>query len=121
MKYRVEYCHDPNTVIIHFDLDLCRFFPERKNQWSLENDDDVWDEDEEEPFFVKRLLLLKGIICVNYDRYSVELIKGDIFSWRSILPIVMSDLETVLNRGVRANRVAKRRQYLPSKKRLKNE
>ena len=118
MKYRVEYHdHDRNLVTIHLDLDLLLFLPKPVKNWLASTEDDgEYDRDENVPHFVKRLILLKGIADVTYGRYSIDLIKGDFSSWRSIIPVVIGDLEMVLNHGEAARHVRKRHSAVPKKK-----
>jgi len=109
MRYRVEYQdHDRNLVTIHLDLDLRLYFSRPVKNWlvNAEDEDDFYcDRYENTPHFVKRLLLLKGIDDVTFSRYTIDIIKGDFFSWRTVISTVIKDLEVVLNHGEVAQKV----------------
>lgn len=111
MKYRIEHHsgRDRNKVTIHVDVDLLPLLPPLKVKELFYDDDDSEETDDDTPFFINRLLLIDGVNEAYYDRYSIDVWKGDLFSWKTIMPRVIEDLEVTLNRCKKARQVCRRR------------
>jgi hypothetical protein len=110
MRYSVEYdAKNFNKATVHVDVDLSVFAPKPTLvKWSPERDADCfYDDCRDSPFFIKRLSMVSGVVEVFYNRYSVIVIKGEIFPWRKLIPAIVRELETSVNRGGRAKPVRK--------------
>jgi len=108
VKYKIQRHNDHNIITIHLDLDLLRFLPKPSQERYIDSYSDFWDEESRDPNFLKRLLLMKGVVDVEYDRYALDIYKGEFFSWREMIPAIVEDLQTVLNGGNPAVRVCRR-------------
>jgi hypothetical protein len=108
VKYKIQHHNDRNIITIHLDLDLLRFLPKPSQKRFVDSYTDFLDEESRDPNFLKRLLLMKGVVDVVYNRHSLDIYKGELFSWRKMIPAILEDLETVLNGGDPAVRVCRR-------------
>jgi hypothetical protein len=122
MRYRIEYDDDnQDLATFHLDTDLLKFAPKPEKGWTPERDEsDFYDNDAEVPFFVNRLLMMKGVEEVHFFRYSLKITKGSIFSWRDLSHRIIEDLQVSLNKGEQAQRT-RHRYTRSSKKALKSK
>ena len=108
MKYKIERFRDRNFITIHLDVDLLKFLPKLNQGRYVDSEDELYDEELDTPNFIRRLLRIKGVVDVEYDRYSLDIYKGELFSWKKMIPAIIEDLQTVLNGGDPAVRVCRR-------------
>lgn len=97
----VRDVRDHNKLTVHLDVDLEKYCPE-ENKWK---DSDLFDDDFEEhsfsdtPPFRLHLLQIKGVQIVSFDKYSIDIIKGEVFSWNILVEQIRASLELDLNDG----------------------
>lgn len=109
MKYKIQFDKfHRNSITIHLDINLFNFLPKFSNHWRLEDEDDdnfMYDDDTQAPLFLNRIRLIKGIESAYFKKFSIEVNKGELFSWSGIIRRVLADLQITLNHGSRAKKV----------------
>lgn len=106
MKYKIERDrHNKNMITIHLDIDLMNFRSKLNKQLQRGSDNDFWNDEENfAPIFLNRIRMIKGVLNACFDKYSIDVTKGELFSWSGIIHQIMSDLQITLNHGSRARR-----------------
>lgn len=94
---------DHNKLTVHLDVNLDKFRvkPEVWRDSNQFNDFDGFDDlpSSASPVFRNRLLQIKGIQGVAFDKYSIDIIKGEVFIWRVLVEQIKAMLELELNEG----------------------
>jgi len=99
MKYRIEYCPNPNVVLIHVDQRLIR--GTILYITALRFDSAIRDI-EKEAIDREGLTNFCGVVGeldgmeehISFYRYNAQISKADMFSWDAILPHVLDALRT---------------------------
>lgn len=91
-----------NVMTVHLDIDLEKL-RSKPNKW---RDSDYFDDyngndsDESEcPSFMKKLEMIPGIQGTSYDKYSIDIVKGEVFSWECLIVPIVALLELELDGG----------------------
>ena len=105
MKYQIEHDKDDRDIItIHLDINLFHFRPKTAKKWPANNEDTYFNCDTPTPLFLNRLMLMEGVQEVYFEKYSIDIIKGRMFSWRRLIPKIIEDLRFTLNGGAPAEK-----------------
>ena len=103
MKIRiVRDIKDHNKLSAHLNVNLFKFCDScEESAWQDFDDfDDDDDEDEEIfPLFRRYLFMIPGIQDVTFDKYNINFVKGEVFSWDEILVAIRARLELEFNKG----------------------
>ena len=98
MKYKLEFCPNPDMIQLHLQKRLCT---------SIESFDtpddkiDVWKGNEivgekDPPRFVQRLWEVPGITGITIKHYELSLMKGSAFDWNDMLEQIIAILNLEL-------------------------
>jgi hypothetical protein len=98
MKYKLEFCPNPDMIQLHIQKRLCT------NIESFESPDDkidVWKGNEiagvkEPPRYIKRLWEVQGITGITIQHYELSLTKGSAFDWNDMLEQIIAILNLEL-------------------------
>ncbi len=106
VHYKVKRTGNPNSIIIHVDFRLCAI--DYSNSSPTWEDDDDSDKDtiigqnfgeKRVPKFLAHILQVNGVKDVHYDIYSISVDKGEMFSWRVLVPQIVANLSQDFNKG----------------------
>lgn len=98
MKYKLEFCPNPDMIILHVQKRLCTRI---ETFDSPEDKIDVWKGQEivgekDPPAFVKRLWEVEGITGITIQHYDLSLQKGSAFDWNDMLEQIIAILNLEL-------------------------
>ena len=104
MKLRViRDKKDHNKIYVHLDVDLdlvTKAYRDKVWKDSEGYGDGDSDKDcDEAPTFITHILQVKGIENINFEPFCVNIIKGEVFSWKKLLPAIITNLELDFNDG----------------------
>ncbi|MFZ2038880.1 MAG: hypothetical protein WAV11_03000 [Minisyncoccia bacterium] len=90
--------HNLMKVLIDVNLEKFRI---KSNVWrDPDRFRDYYDDGKEEsPIFVKRLEEIDGIENADCDKYCIDILKGGIFSWTDLVPVIIRVLEAEVHDG----------------------
>lgn len=90
---------DQNKLIIHLNRDLEAYLSVDDGGWK--DFDDFCSDDDfiEPPAFRSHLLKVRGVVIVSFDKYSISILKGEVFEWKRLLVQIRASLELDLNDG----------------------
>jgi hypothetical protein len=99
MKYKLEYCPNPDVIQIHLQKRICSSMIE--NFESPEDKIDVWEGNvivskKDPPNFVKRLWEVSGIELISIEAYNLQIMKGSAFDWVDMLEQIIAILNLEL-------------------------
>lgn len=94
---------DHNKLTVHPDVDLDKYRVKDEDWRDSDQFDDFDDMPESaSPAFRNHLLQIKGVQRVAFDKYSIDIIKGEVFTWKVLVEQIKACLELDLNDGDRA-------------------
>jgi hypothetical protein len=85
MFFKTDLCPNPDYLSIHTTKRLID-----KNTDSFDSKDSRKDE---QPALVIRLFEIEGITEIQLTQYSIRFIKGKLFKWPELIPLIISVLE----------------------------
>lgn len=100
----VHNAKDHNILTVHLDVNLYNYKAKREKEWKDSDCFDDFDDFETEPSpyspaFRNHLLQIKGVQRVAFDKYSIDITKGEVFRWKVLVEQIRASLELDLNDG----------------------
>lgn len=88
MRYRLEFCFNPDVVIVHVDKQIVKSI----QVWHGPN----WNM-ERQPQLARDLFNVEGIVNLSISPYRIQIEKGGVFEWKEMISAILYSIHTNLD------------------------